>query len=47
MQVTSMRALALAFGLTAAVAAVAVTPPAAGQSGPGWIQLFDGKTLDG
>ncbi len=47
MQATSMRALALASGLIAAVAAIAVTPPAAGQSGPGWIQLFDGKTLDG
>ena len=47
MQVTSMRAFALVSGLTAAVAAIAVSPAAAGQSGPGWVQLFDGKTLDG
>jgi Domain of Unknown Function (DUF1080) len=42
------RAFALAFGLgAAAVAAVQTTPPAVGQSGPGWTQLFDGKTLEG
>ena len=42
------RAFALAFGLTAAAfVAMQTTPPAVGQSGPGWTQLFDGKTLEG
>jgi Domain of Unknown Function (DUF1080) len=42
------RAFALAFGAAGAlVTALALPPPAVGQSGPGWIQLFDGKTLDG
>ncbi len=28
-------------------AAIQLSPPATGQSGPGWTQLFDGKTMDG
>ena len=48
MTMTSTRALALASGLLiAGVAALQVAPPASGQSGPGWTQLFDGKTMDG
>jgi len=40
------RAFALVVGLSAATAAaVHFAPPAAGQSGPGWISLFDGKNL--
>ena len=33
--------------LAAGLAAVGLTPSAIGQSGPGWITLFDGKSLDG
>jgi hypothetical protein len=48
MRLTATRALALAVGVTgAAFAALQAAPPASGQSGPGWVQLFDGKTLDG
>jgi hypothetical protein len=48
MRTTSTRALALASGLMiAGLAAVPVVPPAAGQTGAGWTQLFDGKTLNG
>jgi Domain of Unknown Function (DUF1080) len=41
-----------AFAITAALAvagfaAVQLAPPATGQTGPGWTQLFDGKTLNG
>jgi hypothetical protein len=39
----STRAFALAVGLGAA--AIHATPPAAGQTGPGWISLFDGKSI--
>ena len=47
MQLASTRAL-VAIGLIfAGFAAVELSPPAASQSGPGWTQLFDGKTLDG
>src|ERR1700704_5973895 len=48
MTMTSTRALALASGLLiAGVAALQVAPPASGQSGPGWTQLFDGRTMNG
>lgn len=44
----STRAFAIAAGLAiAGFTAVQFTPPASGQSGPGWTALFDGKTLDG
>lgn len=33
----------LAGGFTA----IHLAPPALGQSGPGWVQLFDGKSMDG
>jgi hypothetical protein len=33
----------LALGLTA----IQLAPQAAGQSGPGWVQLVDGKSMDG
>jgi hypothetical protein len=47
MQLASTRAL-VAIGLIfAGFAGVELSPPAASQSGPGWTQLFDGKTLDG
>ena len=38
---------ALAAGLLAAAgfATVQISPPAAGQSGPGWVTLVDGKTM--
>jgi hypothetical protein len=46
MQASSIRALALAMGLTgAAFAAFHAVPPAAGQSGEGWVTLLDGKTM--
>jgi hypothetical protein len=46
MQRMSIRASAFAGGLAvAALAAVLAVPQAAGQTGPGWTQLFDGKTI--
>jgi hypothetical protein len=40
------RAFALAAGLAVAVlAAIHLAPQASSQSGPGWISLFDGKTI--
>jgi hypothetical protein len=42
MQRASALAFVIAFGLFAAVHAV---PPAAGQSGPGWVTLVDGKSM--
>ena len=43
---TSTRALALVSGLiVTGFAAIHAVPPAAGQTGAGWVQLFDGKTL--
>ena len=36
-----------AFTAFAAIAAINGAPVANSQSGPGWVQLFDGKTLDG
>ena len=48
MQRTSTRAFALASGLLiAGFAATQVAPPASGQTGPGWTQLFDGRTMNG
>jgi hypothetical protein len=46
MQCARNRTFAVAVGL-AVVAAGAVTlaPPSTGQSGPGWVSLFDGKTI--
>jgi hypothetical protein len=42
------RTCAIVAGLVAATfAAFSVVPQAAAQSGDGWTQLFDGKTLDG
>ncbi len=41
-----MRAPALLTGIAvAAFAAIQFTPQAAGQSGPGWVTLLDGKTM--
>jgi hypothetical protein len=42
-----MQRVARAFVLAIGIGAVgfAVTPPASGQTGSGWTQLFDGKTL--
>ena len=46
MQRVSTRAFALAAGFIIAVAAIhTTTPSAVGQTGPGWISLFDGKTI--
>jgi hypothetical protein len=47
MKRVSTRALALAGGLVLAVAAIHPATRAAGQAGPGWISLFDGKTIGG
>ena len=48
MQRISTRAFALASGLLiAGFAATQVAPPAAGQTGAGWTQLFDGRTMTG
>ena len=47
MQRLSTRAFALAIGLFAiAFAAIQLAPQAMGQTGPGWVSLFDGKTID-
>jgi 3-keto-disaccharide hydrolase len=40
----STRAFALAVGLVIAAAAIHLAPRAAGQTGPDWISLFDGKS---
>jgi hypothetical protein len=46
MQRASTRAFALVTGLIAvAFAAIQLAPQAAAQSGPGWVTLFDGKTM--
>ena len=45
MQRVSTCAFASIVGLVAAFAAANVTLPAAGQSGPGWVSLFDGKSI--
>jgi hypothetical protein len=41
----STRALALGAGFIIAAVAFYAAPPAAGQSGPGWVALFDGTTI--
>jgi hypothetical protein len=41
----STRALALAGALVITAAAFHAASPAAGQTGPGWTSLFDGKTI--
>jgi hypothetical protein len=41
----STRAFALAVGPIIAVIAIYAAPRAAGQTGPGWVSLFDGKTI--
>jgi Domain of Unknown Function (DUF1080) len=43
----STHAIALAVGLIIAAAAIHGAPPAEGQSGPGWVSLFDGRTIGG
>jgi hypothetical protein len=46
MQRLSTRALPFAVGLIIATAAIlSVTPRAVGQTGAGWVSLFDGKTI--
>jgi hypothetical protein len=45
MQRLSTCAFAIVAGLAAALVAIQAVPPAAGQSGPGWVTLFDGKAL--
>ena len=45
---TSTRAFALASGLIiAGFAALQLAPPASSQTGPDWVQLFDGRSLNG
>jgi hypothetical protein len=39
------RAIAVAAGLVVAATALQTAPRAEGQTGPGWISLFDGKTI--
>src|SRR4029453_19429935 len=39
------RAFAFAVGLLIVAAAIYTVPRAAGQTGPGWVSLFDGKTI--
>jgi len=41
----STRAFACAVGLIIVAAAIYTVPRAAGQTGPGWVSLFDGKTI--
>ena len=45
MQRVSTRAFVLAAGLVIAAAGIPSVPRAAGQTGPGWVSLFDGKTI--
>ena len=45
MQRVSTRAFALAVSLIIAAAAIHGAPRAAAQTGPGWVSLFDGKTI--
>ncbi len=33
--------------LAGGFAAISLAPQAVSQTGPGWVQLFDGKTMDG
>jgi hypothetical protein len=41
----SKRARSLVVGLGIAAAVIHAAPPAAGQTGSGWVSLFDGKTI--
>jgi len=41
----SIRAFVYAVGLIIVVAAIYTAPWATGQTGPGWVSLFDGKTI--
>jgi hypothetical protein len=45
MRRVSTRAFALAVGLISAAVAIYAAPRAAGQTGPGWVSLFDGQTI--
>jgi Domain of Unknown Function (DUF1080) len=45
MQRISTRTFALAVGLIIAAVALYAAPRAAGQTGPGWVSLFDGQTI--
>jgi hypothetical protein len=45
MQPSSTRVFTLAAVLVFAGAAIYATPPATGQTGSGWVSLFDGKTI--
>jgi hypothetical protein len=45
MQRRPTRAIAVVVGLVIAVAVVSAAPWAAGQTGPGWTSLFDGKAI--
>ena len=45
MQRVSTRAFTLAVSLLIAAAAIYGAPRAAAQTGPGWVSLFDGKTI--
>lgn len=43
---TMQRTLAIVVGvIAAAIASVQLAPQATGQTGPGWVSLFDGKTI--
>ena len=45
---TELISLAIASGLIiAGFAALQVAPPASSQTGPDWVQLFDGRSLNG
>jgi hypothetical protein len=43
----STRGFVLAAGLVIAALAIHAAPRAAGQTGPGWVSLFDGKAIGG
>ena len=45
MSLLSPRTCALAVGLIIAAAAIYTAPRAVGQTGPGWVSLFDGTTI--
>ena len=45
MRRTATHAITLALGLIIAVAVIHSTPSAEGQTGPGWVSLFDGKVI--
>lgn len=45
MAAATTRALTFAAGILLIVAALHIAPRAAAQTGPGWTQLFDGKTI--